>query len=126
MFQSSNENALFLRSAVLIVGILLAVSFFSEADTVFAYKSDGKRDPFVPLIGVSARSTAGGLRGVISVEELFLQGVVVGTDGERAAIINGEILKKGDSIGRLSIIEINDGSAIIDFNNKKHTLKMFE
>ncbi|HSA30431.1 MAG TPA: hypothetical protein P5160_01390 [Candidatus Omnitrophota bacterium] len=91
-------------------------------DEDFVYESGGKRDPFWPLVN------KGG--GVISYDkdllssEMSLQGIMVGNDGKNAAIINGIIVKEGDTIGLYVVEQVSTGSVTLRREQEVVTLTL--
>jgi hypothetical protein len=92
----------------------------------FEYESYGRRDPFMPLIGVTKGSLAGGIEGILTIEDVQLQGILMADDGTRRVIINGEILKQGDRIERLFIESINSNEVKIKIDDDSFTVKLYE
>lgn len=90
------------------------------------YESFGKKDPFVPLIGGASRSSMGGLQGIVSIEDVSFQGIVIETDGRRAAIINDEIFRKGDGVGGVSIEDVGKDEVVIKIDEESYKLHLFE
>jgi len=90
------------------------------------YESFGKRDPFVPLIGGASRSSMGGLQGIVSIEDVSFQGIVIGADGRRAAIINDEIFRKGDSVGGVSIEDVGKSEVVIKIDEQSYKLHLYD
>ena len=85
-----------------------------DVDTLFPvekweYKQAGRRDPFVPLLGLSL--SGGGKSGHLSVENLTLVGVLWGDRGYYALVKDGQnkgyILKKGDKVASGRVTEIS-------------------
>ena len=93
----------------------MAYCHAASAEKPYAYDPAGKRDPFVPLVGGISRS-AGSLEEVMAIEDVDLQGVATGSTGRMVAIINGEMIKEGETVGRLTIKKIlkNEIELIID------------
>lgn len=115
----------FILTAALIAGIILAGRpGFSEP--AHDYESMGKRDPFVPLIGGASETSMGGLQGIVSIEDVFFQGIVVGADGQRAAVINDEIFRKGDSVGGVSVEHVGKDEVVIKINEQSYRLHLYE
>jgi MSHA biogenesis protein MshK len=52
-----------------------------------------------------------------------LTGIMRGPDGS-VAVINGEIVKVGETVGDAKVIKINTNSVLIDDGGKKITLRM--
>ncbi|MGB2630125.1 MAG: hypothetical protein WBD24_00840 [Candidatus Omnitrophota bacterium] len=92
----------------------------------FEYDSYGKRDPFVPLVGVAERASVSGARGILTVDDVSLQGIVIRADGKPAVIINGEILGEGDRIERLYVESIGNNVVTIKIDNERFDLKLYE
>ncbi len=98
-----------------------------EAGLEPEYDSGGRRDPFVPLIGVSPKDTARrGVWSVLSVDDVLLQGIVINPDGTRSAVINGEVIKKGEIIDQVLIKSVGENNVIIEINGRTHDLKLYE
>lgn len=110
------------------VAIVLAASALGAAEipSVFKYDSKGRRDPFVPLAGVEKAGTKGGIKGVLSIEDVVLQGIVMGADGKRRAIINGEVMKEGDTIEHVSIISVNENGVKLNIEGTEHEVKLYK
>ena len=72
---------------------------------VQAYDDHGNRDPFWPLISPSG--TIVNYNQDVSASDMILEGIVSDEDGNYTAIINGAIVKAGDSIGPYHIDKIN-------------------
>lgn len=99
----------------------------SEEKSAIGYDSGGRRDPFVPLIGVAPKNTA--IRGawnILSVDDVFLQGVVINPDGTRSAVINGEVISAGETIDQVLIKSVGENNAMIEINGRTHELELYE
>ncbi len=114
----------------LVVTFLAIALWFSVpaiTENVYQYESMGRRDPFIPLVGVTLSSKGDGLAGILGVGDISVEGVMVDrTTGEKNVIINGEILKKGDKIGRLAILEIGYNSVRISIESDEYELELYE
>lgn len=99
-------------------------SMTSEAG--FVYNSDGRRDPFVPLIGVAGVRVANGAGGIASLDNVTLQGIIISPSGDKSVILNGEIMKEGDSLGGLTVITINDNKVTVKLGKETHDLRLYE
>lgn len=93
---------IFLFSCILfvIVGILSA-----ENQSQFKYDASGKRNPFIPLITSDGRLL--NLDTVKSETGLVLEGVIFDQSGESFALINGKVLKVGDSVDDYTVLGID-------------------
>jgi len=56
-------------------------------------------------------------------EDLSLNGIV--SDMENPyAIINNEVIKLGDTVNGMTVIEINEKSVVLEQDGQKHTLEL--
>ena len=94
----------FLFSAICIFALNVVHVSALEQGRGTGYSSFGKRDPFVPLIGVSRVSTGNTLSDILTVEDVDLQGIVSAPGGGYSAIINGEVLSEGEG-GGIFVVE---------------------
>jgi len=81
------------------------------------YKKGESRDPFHGLIDESAAK--GGVE--TAMPTLTVQGVVWGTSLPQA-IINGQVMKIGDTIEKARIIDINKDGVVIFFGGREHKI----
>lgn len=108
-------------AAVLFLFFCASVSVSAEE-----YKSYGRRDPFVPLVGLSRETSAKGVLGILTVDDVILQGIAVNSDGTNSVIINGELMRKGERIGRVSVESISDNVVEIKIDDENHRLRLYE
>ncbi|MGB3478769.1 MAG: hypothetical protein WBB67_06385 [bacterium] len=115
----------------LVISIVCAVMIFNQvpttpaaADSLFpvekwAYKQGGRRDPFVPLVGLDLGE--GGKASHLSVENLTLIGVLWGDKGYyglvKDGLNNGYILKKGDRVAGGRVAQINRQGIIFEITH---------
>ena len=112
----------FLMLAVFGVHLMCPVA----AGAVFVYDSEGKRDPFVPLVGVVGASSASDIGGITSLDGVSLQGIIVDPAGNRSVILNGEIMKEGDIFGDLTIVTISNNEVKVKIGQQIHDLRLYE
>ncbi len=113
--------------SLLILAAALVFSVCTEgASFAYEYAAHGRRDPFVPLVGVEKGAAASGLVGVYSIEDVSLQGIVNGPGGKKGAIINGEFVKEGDKVERVYIESVGDNVVVIKIDEDRHELKLYE
>ena len=99
--------------------------FFIFCSCVFAepytYKYEGKRDPFVSLI-----SPAGFLVNLEPEDNstLRLQGIMFDSKGDSMAVINGEMVRVGETIGDSVISRIEENKVTVIQNNQKIDLEL--
>ena len=93
-------------------------------DPVSGYESKGKRDPFVPLIGQDKDNRSGGLEGIVSVNDLFLEGIAIGPSGKSIAILNGQMVRENDKFGLLQIKKISKKTVDLSIDEKDYTIDL--
>ena len=111
-------------SRLLAVGLLVALM---APGAWAAYDSKGKRDPFVPLVTPEGRRIypPGLDEEVISgVAGLVLHGIVYESGDQSMAIINGQILKKGQQLDGMKVLEITPTSVTMQIEGKPHLLRL--
>jgi len=120
--EHSARVVFFCAVALLLTGALC----HSSPAVSFQYNSHGRRDPFVPLVGIPEAGGRGGAGGVLTVEDVHLQGILLGPDGKHMVIINGEIMREGDSMERLHIESIDPNVVTIRIDDSRYTVKLYE
>ncbi|MGD2279418.1 MAG: hypothetical protein PVH45_04930 [Candidatus Omnitrophota bacterium] len=108
---------------------LLVFVFLASACAVgfaFQYEPLGRRDPFVPLVGVTKSTSVSGARGILTIEDVSLQGIVMGADGKKGVIINGEIIREGERVDRLFIESIGNNIVTIKIEDDTFKIKLYE
>ncbi|MEA3489208.1 MAG: hypothetical protein U9R44_02550 [Candidatus Omnitrophota bacterium] len=118
-----SARAAFLKTIALTA--LLAACWHC-AGSAFEYNSLGRRDLFVPLVGVPKEGSGGGVMGILTIDDVALQGITVSSGGEKYVVINGELLREGDKAGRLSIIAIEPNVVTIEIDDRKFEKKLYE
>ncbi|MCX7994400.1 MAG: pilus assembly protein PilP [candidate division WOR-3 bacterium] len=103
-----------------LITFLLIINQVPSTDSLFPveryeYEPAGRRDPFVPLIGLEL---GGGKTGHLSPENLRLIGILWGDRGYYALVKdgqdNGYILKRGDRVAGGHVSEINRQAIIFE------------
>lgn len=84
---------------------------------VARYADDGRRDPFVPLIGRNAGSAS-----VPRLEQLRLTGVFMGSPGNSLAVLEdpanrGHFVRVGEELGNARLVEILADAAIFEVSD---------
>lgn len=93
---------------------------------IFAYDEHGKKDPFVPLVTKEGRFVVNTPKPETTVSDIFLEGIIFDPRGASVAIINGEVLREGESFGTVSVKQITDSFVIVFINEKEYILNVFE
>ena len=105
------------------VTVVFAVSPGSGEN--FQYESHGKRDPFIPLVGIERPATSS-LEDITSIGEVKLEGIASRPGGKLIAILNGEIVKEGDRFGEIQIKKITKKTVTIVMGGKNYTVDLVE
>lgn len=115
------------KAAVCFLLVMLSQCVAGTGYAVYEYDAHGKRDPFVPLLGVAETSPRGGRADqIMSIEDVELEGVLVSGDGARKVIINGEVLPEGSVAGSMTIVAINSGSVRIQISEQIYEIDLYE
>lgn len=93
-----------------------------QSQKPFVYDDNGRRDPLWPL--VNSNGAILNYESEFLITDLALEGIMVGTDGENLAIINGRVLKANDSIGQFAVERIAGDSIILKKGKQKFELKL--
>jgi hypothetical protein len=112
------------RKIVYIIIVAVACGLWACAGS--GYESNGRRDPFFPLIGQEKGDRPGGLEEIISVEDILLEGVAIGPSGKSIAILNGEMVKENDKFGLIQIKKILKNTVELSVEGKDYTLSLQE
>lgn len=72
------------------------------------------RDPFLPETSKTQEH---------GTEDLALSGIMPDKQNP-CAIINDEVVKLGDKVDGMTVIEINENNVVLDENGKRHTLEL--
>ena len=89
---------------------------------VFVYDDHGKRDPLWPLV-----SSAGNIINYdkeFQASDLKIEGIMLGVNGQNLAIINGQIVRKGDLLGAFAVAEIWENIVILKQGEQTFELKL--
>ena len=97
---------------------------FSAADD-YKYESHGKRDPFVPLVGID-KPAVSKLEDATSIADIKVEGIVTRSGGKMAAILNGQIVKEGDRFGDIEIRKITKKAVTIVMGGKNYDIMLIE
>lgn len=110
----------FILLSVFLVCTLIA---FGQEEQSFIYDDKGKRDPFLPLVGKDGRFLLDtGL--TYSFDELELSGILWDPQGKSSALINDQIVTRGESVYGFKIKTITKDSVIFSKEGKEYILKL--
>ena len=115
--------ALFLWTLIFAFGMIVSESQVQAEELV--YRSHGRRDPFAPLVTLSAKASAG-LAGIESAEDLVIEGVVYDPKHGSVVVVNGSVMKEGEESGGLRVIQIKADGAWFSINGSKVFKPMYQ
>ena len=109
---------------ILMVGAYAVLSFFScvsAEEQKYSYAQKGRRDPFVPLV-----SPAGYLLNLERDENstVDLEGIMYDPRGDSIAIINGELVKVGESIAGVVLLKIDSTKVTVMKDNQRIEIEL--
>ena len=96
------------------------------AEDAYAYDRRGKRDPFIPLVGVTSKISAGSIADILSIEDVDLQGIAGDSGGRMFAIINGDVITEGETIGRVTLKEISNYRITLIIDGSEYPVTIYE
>jgi hypothetical protein len=100
---------------------LISSEVFSEEG--FEYNAKSKRDPFIPLISETGGYASDAYE-ASAIEDIRLEGIAWDEVKGSIAIVNGEIVKEGDSLGSMKILKIGKDSVIFDVNGESAKVEL--
>ena len=103
--------------------ILLLFTGVAFAEESFKYEAKAKRDPFVPLVSEGGAYVSDAY-GISSIKDIRLEGIVWEKTGDSIAIINGEIVGKGQQVGVAKVLEIEKDAVIFDVEGEEVRIEL--
>lgn len=110
------------RKFVVILFIMAVAASAMAQETQLKYDSAKKKNPFIPYVTGDGQ--------LINVQEedgdvrINLEGIIYDEGGQSMAIINGEILKKNDTIGNAKIVDIKREGIVYSKDGEIFTLSV--
>jgi len=94
---------------ILLLIVMIAAYVIAEEDALI-YDSGKKKNPFIPYVTndgqlINIQEDSGDIK-------LNLEGIFYDDKGQSMVIINGEILKKNDTLGNIKIVDIKKDSVV--------------
>ena len=101
--------------------VFLSVFAVAAEEQKYSYKVEGKRDPFVPLI-----SPSGYLLNLEPQDNnaLNLEGIMYDPKGDSMAIINGGLVRVGETVGDAVVTSIESNKITILKDNQKVEIQL--
>lgn len=124
-----SKNNFFVAVAVLCFCLCCVCTAFGDEGkgNATAYDAGGRRNPFAPLITPDGRllqleteETAGEPRA------LALEGIIYDKSGLSYAIVNGAVVKIGDSIGEYQVLRIEKHRVVFVKDGQPQTIELKE
>ena len=107
--------------------ICLEISASFAAAETSLYSAKGKRDPFMQLVASGAIASASGLLSVESIEEVMVEGVVVDADPKQSVVVaNGTVLKEGEEVGNVKVLQIKPEGAVFSVNGMEQYKPLYQ
>jgi len=116
------------RKKILIIAIASCTFCFIFSVCVaddFVYDSKRKRDPFIPLVGLTSGAAIKELVDVTSMQDIVLGGIVYDKKSA-AAIVNGTFVKEGMRVGLVFIEKIEPKKVILVIEDDRHEVLLTE
>ncbi len=96
---------------------VMIVACQADAAEKALYTAKGQRDPFVQLLSAGAKQAVSGLIGVDSLEDIRVEGVVADANPNLSiAIVNGTVMKSGEEIGVVKLLNIGTDGVLFSVN----------
>ena len=108
------------RIVLLSLSILTVSAGYAQGEN-YTFSSSN-RDPFSPLVSKTGLIL---IPQEINFVNLKLHGIIY-SEGKSLAVINGEVLRKGDKIGEYTILSISEEEVVLEKEGEQFTLKLEE
>ncbi|MFH1593770.1 MAG: hypothetical protein ABID09_03615 [Candidatus Omnitrophota bacterium] len=108
--------------AAIIYGSLIDIAC---AESGYAYDSHGRRDPFVPLVGVAVKRGALTIKDVTAIDDITFQGMALDAKGNRIALLNNEMIQEGQTIGLVTIRKVAGSTVTLTIDENEYNLKVY-
>lgn len=81
------------------------------------YNAQGKRDPFIQLVGIGPRQASSQILAIESLDELAVEGIVLDADPKASiVIVNGTVMKEGEESGNVKLLKIKSDGGLFSVN----------
>jgi len=116
----TRNNLVILLASVLLIGLISINAYASQYDSL------GRKDPFVPLVGVAKAPAEYGIEGILTSDDVVLQGIVVNPSGGKSVIMNGELIAENEKKGIVFVEKIEDNQVSMIIDDERYVLKLYE
>lgn len=117
-------GALIRRGVSLIIAALILTAAQPACGEEFVYDSQGKRDPFIPLVTPDGRFQNLEPAETTREEECKLEGIMYDKYGISYAIVDGTVVMIGDTIGDYQVLKIEEKRVIFMREGQEKTLEL--
>jgi len=124
MFRSKMKRKYFF--IITFVLVAYGASVFSVPSFAYEYSSLSRRDPFIPLVGVTRSGAKNSIAGILTIDDVSFQGILMNPGGAKGVIINGEIISEGQTIERLTVISVEDNLVRVSVGEEEFELKLYD
>jgi hypothetical protein len=108
---SLRSKGLIVLALFLLFGFYFLLSCYAEQE--FTYDAKGKRNPFIPLVTNDGRLLKLEQEENVQTEPgLLLDGIIYDKNGLSYAIVNGFVVKIGDTVGSYQVLKIESRKVI--------------
>jgi hypothetical protein len=94
----------------------------AQEETAFHYDSQGRRDPFWPL--VSSGGAIINYGSDLLITDMILEGIINDTNNRNYAIINGVIVGANDKIGLFTVRRVDKDKVFLEKDQENFVLKL--
>jgi hypothetical protein len=100
------------RAVITLMAVILTCPGASFAQENFVYDPQGKPDPFTPWVTSDGRLQILESKEKKGESELSLEGIIYDKYGLSYAVVNGEVVKIGDTIDGFQVLKIEEKRVI--------------
>ncbi len=122
MKKRNNIGILLLVLLISFAFSLFCVMLMAEEKESFEYDPHERRNPFWPL--VDNNGSIVNYDNDFMITDMHLDGIMLESNGNNIAIINGQIAKVNDIVGKYKLISIEPNRVILVKDDKQYELKL--
>ena len=123
--RSFQQFQFFLWNLLFCFGMIL-LSSFALAGEQKMYDAHGKRDPFIPLVTATMKSSSSNLLGIDNFDDLAVEGVVYDPKHGSVVIVNGTILKEGEEFGNVKVTKVKENGVQFMINGTEGFKEIYQ
>lgn len=97
---------------VVLAGIVLFAAARASSDEQFAYDDKGRRNPFIPLVTPDGRLLKLDTEVREGIKGLVLEGIIYDKAGLSYAMVNGSVIKIGDTVSDYQVLKIEKDKVV--------------